>query len=138
MLLSVGAGAASVKLARHGGEMAVFGFGEPLTVSGVARDGQAPHSATVPGCRTAARRTATGYRRSGLLHGIHLVRASIEARDTEATAHWITALTTTLPQVQSIRCRTLLTRVRTAASRQLRAAGHGDALDALRTALSSP
>ncbi|GHE38539.1 hypothetical protein ABZ498_28665 [Streptomyces lavendulocolor] len=87
---------------------------------------------------TAAQGTATGYRRSGLLHGIHLVRASIGARDTEATAHWITALTTTLPQVQSIRCRTLLTRVRTAAGRQLRAAGHSDALDALRTALSTP
>ncbi|MFE4512687.1 hypothetical protein ACFRMQ_00610 [Kitasatospora sp. NPDC056783] len=86
----------------------------------------------------AAQGTATGYRRSGLLHGIHLVRASIGARDAEATAHWITALAPTLPQVQSIRCRTLLTKVRTAAGRQLRAAGHGDALDVLRTALSTP
>lgn len=86
----------------------------------------------------AAQGTATGYRRSGLLHGIHLVRASIGARDAEATAHWITALAPTLTQVQSIRCRTLLTTVRTAAGRQLRAAGHGDALDALHTALSTP
>lgn len=86
----------------------------------------------------AAQGTATAYRRSGLLHGIHLVRASITARDAEAAAHWITALTTTLPQVQSIRCRTLLTGVHISARQQLRAAGRTDALDALRTALSTP
>ncbi|MEU2769312.1 hypothetical protein ABZ628_21515 [Streptomyces diastaticus] len=35
VLLAVGSGAASVELAWHGGEMVVFGFGEPLTVRGV-------------------------------------------------------------------------------------------------------
>ncbi|MGC5365679.1 hypothetical protein ACPXCE_29075 [Streptomyces sp. DT24] len=79
---------------------------------------------------------ATGFRRSGILHGIHLVRASIGARDTEATAQWITALADHVPHVQSIRCRTLLTGVRGKAGQQLRAAGRTDALDALSTALS--
>ncbi|WP_062012180.1 hypothetical protein [Streptomyces hygroscopicus] len=79
---------------------------------------------------------AAGFRRSGILHGIHLVRASIGARDSEATAHWISALADHIPHVQSIRCRTLLTTVRTRASKQLRAAGRTDALDAINTALS--
>ncbi|MEJ8654720.1 hypothetical protein WKI65_43480 [Streptomyces sp. MS1.AVA.3] len=84
----------------------------------------------------AAQGSATGYRRSGLLHGIHLIRASIGARDAEATAHWISTLADHIPHVQSIRCRTLLEGVRTKARKQLRAAGRDDALDALNTALS--
>lgn len=79
---------------------------------------------------------STGFRRSGFLHGIHLVRASIGARDSEATAHWISTLADHIPHVQSIRCRTLLTVVRTRAGKQLRAAGRTDALEAISTALS--
>ncbi|MGW7292852.1 hypothetical protein ACWGIB_10755 [Streptomyces xiamenensis] len=80
---------------------------------------------------------ATGYRRSGILHGIHLVRASIGARDTEATAHWITTLADHVPHVQSIRCRTLLTAVRARVDKQLRAAHRTDALNAIGRALSN-
>lgn len=80
---------------------------------------------------------AAGFRRSGILHGIHLVRASIGARDTEATARWIIALADHVPHVQSIRCRTLLTGVHSRAGKQLRAAGRSDALDAINTALST-
>ncbi|WP_254404374.1 hypothetical protein [Streptomyces anulatus] len=85
----------------------------------------------------AAQGPDSGYRRSGILHGIHLVRASIGTRDTEITAHWVNALAHHVPHVQSIRCRTLLTTVRTRAGKQLRAAGHSDALAALNTALST-
>ncbi|MYR56665.1 hypothetical protein GTY54_10605 [Streptomyces sp. SID625] len=80
---------------------------------------------------------STGFRRSGILHGIHLVRASIGARDPEAAAHWITTLADHVPHIQSIRCRTLLTAVRTRAGNPLRAAGRADALDAISKALSS-
>lgn len=79
---------------------------------------------------------ATGFRRSGILQGIHLVRASFGARDTEATAHWITTLAGHVPHVQSIRCRTLLTAVHSRAGRQLRAADRTDALDTINRALS--
>jgi hypothetical protein len=79
----------------------------------------------------------TGYRRSGILHGIHLVRASISARNPEATARWITALADHVPHVQSIRCRALLKAVRVRAGNPLRAAGRADALEAIGRALSS-
>ncbi|MDX3849453.1 hypothetical protein [Streptomyces sp. AK02-01A] len=107
-------------------------------------------AAHIPGKRTLLLREAadllspiadqgpsTGFRRSGILHGIHLVRASMGARDPEATAHWITALAGHVPHVQSIRCRTLLTAVRTRAGNPLRAAGRTDALEAISKALSS-
>lgn len=107
-------------------------------------------AAHIPGKRTLLLREAadllspiadqgpsTGFRRSGILHGIHLVRASIGARDPEATAHWITALADHVPHIQSIRCRTLLAAVRTRAGNPLRAAGHADALEAISKALSS-
>ncbi|MGR3935251.1 hypothetical protein [Streptomyces sp. BRA346] len=107
-------------------------------------------AAHIPGKRTLLLREAaallspiadqgptTGFRRSGILHGIHLVRASIGARDPEATAHWITALADHVPHIQSIRCRTLLTAVRTRASNPLRTAGRTDALEAISKALSS-
>lgn len=77
-----------------------------------------------------------GFRRSGILHGIHLVRASVGARDPEATAHWIGALAPHVSHVQSVRCRELLTSVRSKAGRQLRAAKRADALEALDAALS--
>jgi hypothetical protein len=79
---------------------------------------------------------ADGYRRSGLLHGIHLIRASILARDTEATAHWTAAVAGHIPHVQSIRCRSLLDGVSSKARRQLTAAGRTDALAAGDEALS--
>ncbi|MET8816081.1 hypothetical protein ABZW47_29260 [Streptomyces sp. NPDC004549] len=79
---------------------------------------------------------STGFRRSGILHGIHLIRASIGARDSEATAHWITTLADHVPHVQSVRCRALLTAVRTRAGNPLRAAGRTDALDTINRALS--
>ncbi|APU15200.1 hypothetical protein UA74_15740 [Actinoalloteichus fjordicus] len=84
----------------------------------------------------AAHGHAAGFRRSGVLHGIHLIRASIGARDTDATAHWIKALASQVPHVQSVRCRTLLAAVQSRAGSQLRAAGRSDALEVLSTALS--
>jgi len=84
----------------------------------------------------AAQGAADGYRRSGLLHGIHLIRASILARDTEATAHWTAAVAGQIPHVQSIRCRSLLGGVSARARRQLTAAGLTDALEAADEALS--
>ncbi|MET9260546.1 hypothetical protein [Amycolatopsis sp. NPDC004079] len=86
----------------------------------------------------AARGPAAGYRRSGLLHSIHLVRSAIGARDADAVAQWTRVVSEHVPAVQSVRCRALLGSVRARASRQLRAAGHTDALDALRQALSTP
>lgn len=85
---------------------------------------------------TAGQGPAAGFRRSGILHGLHLVRASIGARDIEATAHWITTLSTHIPHVQSIRCRALLSVVRNKAGSQLRAAHRTDVLDAISRALS--
>jgi hypothetical protein len=106
-------------------------------------------AAHIPGKRTLLLREAaellspiadqgpsSGFRRSGILHGIHLVRASIGARDPEATAHWITTLAGHVPHIQSTRCRTLLKTVRTKAGRPLRAAGRTDALEAISRALS--
>jgi hypothetical protein len=84
----------------------------------------------------AAQGAAAGYRRSGLLHGIHLIRAGILARDTEATAHWAAAVAGHIPHVQSIRCRSLLGGVSSRARRQLTAAGLTDALEAVHEALS--
>lgn len=84
----------------------------------------------------AAQGAADGYRRSGLLHGIHLIRAGILARDTEATARWAKSAASHLPQVQSLRCRALLSQITGKARRQLAAAGHADALDAVHEALS--
>jgi hypothetical protein len=83
-----------------------------------------------------AQGAAAGYRRSGLLHGIHLIRASILARDTEATAHWTAAVAGNIPDLQSIRCRALLDGVSSKARRQLTAAGLTDALEAVNEALS--
>ena len=85
----------------------------------------------------AAQGAAAGYRRSGLLHGIHLIRTSILAHDTEATAHWTTAVAGHLPHVQSIRCHALLGEVSSKARRQLTAAGLADALEAVNEALSA-
>lgn len=79
---------------------------------------------------------AAGYRRSGLLHGIHLIRASVTARDAEATAHWATVVAGQIPYVQSIRCRSLLGEASSRSRRQLTAAGRGDALEAVDEALS--
>jgi hypothetical protein len=79
---------------------------------------------------------ADGYRRSGLLHGIHLIRVGILARDTEATAHWAAAVAGHVPHVQSIRCRALLGDVSAKARRQLTAAGRTDALETVNEALS--
>jgi hypothetical protein len=84
----------------------------------------------------AAQGAAAGYRRSGLLHGIHLIRASILARDTEATARWAAAVAGQITYVQSIRCRALLSEVSSRARRQLTAAGRTDALEAVDEALS--
>jgi hypothetical protein len=67
---------------------------------------------------------------------LHLIRAGVTARDTEATAHWAAAVASQLPHVQSIRCRSLLTEVSSKARRQLAAAGRGDALEAVDEALS--
>ncbi|MCL3998736.1 hypothetical protein [Streptomyces lavenduligriseus] len=79
----------------------------------------------------------TGYRRSAVLHGIHLARAHLLARDTEATAAVLTHVAAGLAGVQSPRCRALLRALRTRAGRRLRTAGHPHALEAVDRALSS-
>jgi hypothetical protein len=84
----------------------------------------------------ASRGTAAGYRRSALLHAIHLVRAGIAAHDTHMTAHWLERAASHLPEVQSVRCRALLQSARDKAGSQLRAAGMTSALDAADAALA--
>ncbi|NYI98274.1 hypothetical protein HNR12_004551 [Streptomonospora nanhaiensis] len=81
---------------------------------------------------------ATGYRRSALLHGIHLARATLQARDAEATVQALLRLTDHLGDVQSIRCRHLLAQLRRRAGSQLRSPEGADALRRLDQALSEP
>ena len=77
------------------------------------------------------------YKRSAVLHGIHLARARLLAKDTDATAHILTSLAGQLPGVQSMRCRDLLINVRRSAGRPLRSAHRTDAIEAVDQALSA-
>lgn len=78
----------------------------------------------------------SGFPRSALLHGIHLARAHLLARDPEATAATLLQLVGHVPAVQSIRCRNLLHRIRRFAGTRMRAPDAARALAAVDRALS--
>ncbi|HBF80462.1 MAG TPA: hypothetical protein DD420_11195 [Streptomyces sp.] len=79
-----------------------------------------------------------GYQRSAVLHGIHLARIGLLTRDTEATAHTLTAVVEHIQGVESLRCRALLRSVRRRAARPLGSAGRSDVLNTVDRALSGP
>lgn len=76
--------------------------------------------------------TDDGYRRSALLHSVHLAHAHLLAHDRHAAAHTLHALADRLPGVHSLRCRAMLRDLRTTAARRLPA----DTRQALDQALS--
>ncbi|MFJ8978727.1 hypothetical protein [Streptomyces sp. NPDC102282] len=78
----------------------------------------------------------SGFPRSALLHGIHLAHAHLLARDPEATAATLLQLADRVPDVQSIRCRNLLRRIRRSAGARMRAPDGTRALTAVDRALS--
>lgn len=78
----------------------------------------------------------TGYTRSAFLHGVHLARAHLLAHDTETTLATFGKLTTHLPDVQSVRCRNLLLRIRRHAGTRIKSASGKDALQQVDRALS--
>lgn len=77
-----------------------------------------------------------GYRRSALLHGIHLARAHLLAHASDETASSLTDLAGRVPGVQSIRCRTLLRTLRARAAVRIRSSAATDAFQAVDRALS--
>lgn len=79
----------------------------------------------------------SGFPRSALLHGIHLAHAHLLARDPEATAATLLQLADRVPDVQSIRCRNLLRRIRRSAGARMRARDGARALTAVDRALSA-
>jgi hypothetical protein len=79
-----------------------------------------------------------GFRRSALLHGVHLARAHLLSHDAEATTTTLLRLADCLPDIQSIRCRNLLSRLRRQAGRHLHSVESADALNAVDRALSAP
>ncbi|KQV20883.1 MULTISPECIES: hypothetical protein [unclassified Kitasatospora] len=81
--------------------------------------------------------STSGYRRSALLHGIHLARANLLAHEPEATIHCLLRLTSHLPDVQSIRCRNLLGSLRRHAGTRIKSASGADALSQVDRALSA-
>ncbi|MFD9281043.1 hypothetical protein ACFWD7_27715 [Streptomyces mirabilis] len=72
----------------------------------------------------------SGYQRSALLHGIHLARAHLLAHDAEATLHTLLHLADRVPHVQSIRCRSLLGRIRRQAGTHIHSSDSSDSGDA--------
>ncbi len=79
----------------------------------------------------------SGFPRSALLHGIHLAHAHLLARDPDATAATLLQLADRVPDVQSIRCRNLLRRIRRSAGARMRAPDSARALTAVDRALSA-
>ncbi|WP_329449236.1 hypothetical protein OG906_38825 (plasmid) [Streptomyces sp. NBC_01426] len=79
----------------------------------------------------------SGFPRSALLHGIHLAHAHLLARDPDATAATLLQLADRVPDVQSIRCRNLLRRIRRSAGARMRAPDGARALTAVDRALSA-
>ncbi|MFB7763525.1 hypothetical protein [Streptomyces xiamenensis] len=79
-----------------------------------------------------------GYLRSAVLHGTHLARAHLMARDAESAAQTLGQVAGAVPHVQSIRCRRRLERLRSEAAVQLRGSRRTDALSAVDAALSAP
>ncbi|MFG2425234.1 hypothetical protein ACGFWD_40280 [Streptomyces sp. NPDC048448] len=78
----------------------------------------------------------SGFQRSALLHGIHLARAHLLAHDTETTLHTLLRLADHVPHVQSIRCRSLLRRIRRQAGTHIHSPDGADALAMVDRALS--
>ncbi|GAB2793446.1 hypothetical protein [Streptomyces daliensis] len=78
----------------------------------------------------------SGFKRSAVLHGIHLARAYALTRDAEATANTLRRLAGHVPDIQSIRCRNLLGRLRRHVGTHLHSAVGTDALHAVDRALS--
>jgi hypothetical protein len=80
---------------------------------------------------------ANGFKRSALLHGIHLARAHLLTRDIDATASTLLRLADNVPDVQSIRCRNLLGQLRRRIGSRVHSAATVDALSAVDRALSA-
>ncbi|MER6913832.1 hypothetical protein ABT354_19355 [Streptomyces sp. NPDC000594] len=80
----------------------------------------------------------SAYRRSALLHSIHLARARLLSKDPHATAQSLTTVADRLPHVQSVRCRLLLTQLGRHARRHLCSADRATAIQALERAVSTP
>lgn len=80
---------------------------------------------------------SSGFKRSALLHGIHLARAHLLARDTEAVAASLHHLADNVPDVQSLRCRNLLRRLRRTVGTHSHSLVATDALSTVDRALST-
>ncbi|MGW4442005.1 hypothetical protein [Streptomyces sp. NPDC004682] len=96
-----------------------------------------PEATTLLSPLTEAAATSA-FPRSALLHGIHLARAHLLARDLEATAATLLHLAARVPAVQSIRCRNLLVKIRRAAGPRMRTPNGARALASVDKALSAP
>lgn len=73
----------------------------------------------------------SGYPRSALLHGTHLARVHLLRRDLETTVGTLLHLAGRVPDVQSIRCRNLLSRIRRQAGSRVQSGACADALSGL-------
>ncbi|WP_258038740.1 hypothetical protein [Streptomyces sp. SM12] len=109
-----------------------------LAVTNPARARPLLAEATVLLSPLAQQGPTTGFRRSALLHGIHLARAHLLARDPEATSTALLRLTDCVEGVQSIRCRNLLRRFRGLAGTRMQIPDGTRVLTAVDTALSTP
>ncbi|MFB7896135.1 hypothetical protein ACFC1B_07370 [Streptomyces xiamenensis] len=78
------------------------------------------------------------YLRSAVLHGTHLARAHLMARDAESAAQTLAHVAGAVPHIQSIRCRLRLGHLRADAAARLRGPNRTDALSAVDAALSAP
>ncbi|MGW0337103.1 hypothetical protein ACWD0J_35645 [Streptomyces sp. NPDC003011] len=78
-----------------------------------------------------------GYQRSAVLHGIHLARARLLTKDSEATAHVLKTVAGQVTGVQSLRCRALLTDLRRHAGPRLRSGDRSDVIAVVDRALSA-
>lgn len=80
---------------------------------------------------------AQGYRRSAVLHGGHLARAHLLAHEPELAAATLVGVARYLPDVQSIRCRTLIAALRRQIGSRARTSQATDDLAVLDRALST-
>ncbi|MFY4721513.1 hypothetical protein [Streptomyces sp. LaBMicrA B280] len=76
--------------------------------------------------------------RSALLHGVHLAHSHLLAHDPGATAATLLQLADRVPEVQCVRCRNLLRRIRRSAGTRMRASDGARALTAVDRALWAP
>jgi len=77
------------------------------------------------------------YQRSALLHGCYLTKAHLAAHDVEAASHATRTAMSRLPAVQSQRCITLLTELKSAFTRRRRNPWARDTADELDRAMSA-